>query len=343
MQTFDQTIIYALLLTIVALVMLGVGLIIVYIRSVKKYNELRDKKEAKEPNADPQVILANAQNKSQQILQDASTRANEIISKAQVFTGDQEGKIAAEIEKASQMYAGSYQESLKALESKAVTMMQTIPNEVKDVLLREITNIRTTIQSQIQKAQSDARQIVVDAYKKAEDEVVNYKKQRLKQVDESIVVILQDIARKVLSKEISKEEHEKLVMKALEEAKRSGAFGVSAQVQVADVETGMQSADDQTAQTTNEQEQSSENTSNIEAGNNISGEPATTADQAETGISTEEPSSANVSQTKNSTTNTSVDSSALPEGYQYDAMPNQASGMDVSTASNPNDNQDDAS
>lgn len=327
MQSFDQTIIYALLLTIAALVLLGVGLVIVYIKSVQKYNELRDKKENKDANTDPQMILANAQNKAQQILQDASRRAEEIVNKAQVFTSGQENKVAAEIEKASQMYASSYQESLKALENKAVTMMQTIPNEVKDVLLREITNIRTTIQAQIQKAEADAKQIVVDAYKRAEDEVVNYKKQRLKQVDDSIIVILQDIAHKVLSKEISKEEHEKLVMKALEEAKRSGAFGVTAQMQVAGGELGEQESEEQAAQ---------------EAGipEVVQGDNDTKADVGDKGNEVPTPVSKSADNKSASSVPTA---SSLPEGYQFSAMPNQASGMETSSSNSTNENQNNSS
>ena len=47
----------------------------------------------------------------------------------------------------------------------------------------------------------------------------------MREIDESIVMILKEVARKVLAKEISQEEHEKLVLKALEEAKRQGGFG----------------------------------------------------------------------------------------------------------------------
>ena len=80
------------------------------------------------------------------------------------------------------------------------------------------------IESKTTQAQNDARNLIIEAYKKAESEVQEYKSARLKQIEESLVYILENIAKRVLVKEISQDEHEKLVLKALEEAKRQGIF-----------------------------------------------------------------------------------------------------------------------
>jgi len=133
-------------------------------------------------------------------------------------------KIEEELVKSSKLYASKYEEILKETQGQSIKILQNIPQDIKTVLAKEIQSVHITIEEEVKKAEEEAKGVVVLAYQKAESEVEKYKLARLRQVDESIVMILKEVARKVLSKEINMEEHEKLVMKALEEAKRQGVF-----------------------------------------------------------------------------------------------------------------------
>ena len=217
----DSLFLYTTILVITSLTLLLVGVIVLYLRLVRKYISIRD---AEGKDLDPQAILLNAQNKSQTILEDAHRKASEMVGRAEKFLSAQEGKVAQELEKASKSYANYFQDSLRSVEEEAKKSLNNVPEEIKKVYATEIVNIRTTLEAQFVKAREDSRQIVLEAYKKAEAEVEKYKKQRLNQIDESIIIILQEVARRVLSREINQEEHEKLVMKALEEAKKQHVF-----------------------------------------------------------------------------------------------------------------------
>jgi hypothetical protein len=53
-----------------------------------------------------------------------------------------------------------------------------------------------------------------------EEELAVYKAERMKKVDEKIFEILRDVAAKAIGKALSLEDHEDIVVKALEDAKK---------------------------------------------------------------------------------------------------------------------------
>jgi flagellar biosynthesis/type III secretory pathway protein FliH len=99
-------------------------------------------------------------------------------------------------------------------------MIQNIPQDIKITLISVIDSFRLSLTDEIKRAQSEANKVVMDAYKESLASIERYKQERMKQVDDSILDIVKEVTKKVLSKTLTIEEHEKLVYKALEEAKR---------------------------------------------------------------------------------------------------------------------------
>ena len=218
----DQTVLYIIILVAIALVLLLIGVVLAYLRIVKRYLDL---KEGKIEEVDPRIIIKQEQEKSQRILEDAQFQAHQVITKAQAFLATNESVLSKELEITTQDYAKKYEGNLEIVQKNIIKILENIPEDSKKMLLAEISNIKKSLAEEIGKAATEAKAAVTEAYKKAEDEVVIYKNERLRQADESIIFILKQVARKVLAKEISQDEHEKLVLKALEEAKRQGIFG----------------------------------------------------------------------------------------------------------------------
>jgi len=221
MINFDPILIYLVIFITVALLLLCIAVTVLYIRLVNKFNDF---KEGKEEKVDPQAVLQEAQDKSVKIIEEANLKSKDIISKAEVFLTNYNSSLKQELSKSTQIYVQKYQQALSLTQQESIKVLQNIPEDIKKVLIQEIASIRAAIQTEVGKAEVDARNLVVEAYRKAESEVANYKNERIKQVDDAVVMILRDVARKVLSKEISKEEHEKLVLKALDEARKENVF-----------------------------------------------------------------------------------------------------------------------
>jgi vacuolar-type H+-ATPase subunit H len=221
MQIIDPLFIYIVIFIFSALAILLVVVISLYLATVKKYFNL---KEGKLEETDPQVLLRQAQEKAQKILNEAQQDARETIANAKTYLDVNQNLVSKELQNATQIYAKKYEQILLATQDQILKMIRTIPEDTKKSLLTEINTIRSRMEEEVNKATQEAKSLVTGAYKRAEIEVDEYKNERMRQIDESIVMILKEVARKVLAKEISQEEHEKLVIKALEEAKRQGVF-----------------------------------------------------------------------------------------------------------------------
>ena len=224
----EPTLAYTVIFITVALILLCVAVLAMYLNLINKYMRL---KTGGDDKADPQKVLQAAQAKSAQILDEAQkvlvtahSQATAVINNSQEYLKLNDAELVKAVDKATQVYAAKYQEMLNLTHSESIKLFQNIPNEVRNALGTELSKINQILQSQLLAASSDAKKIVEGAYSKAEAEVENYKKERLKQVEDSLILILENVSRKVLAKEITAEEHAKLVIKALEEAKRQGIF-----------------------------------------------------------------------------------------------------------------------
>ena len=217
----DPSIIYILILMLVSLFIFCVGLVALYLRLMKRYDELKHGKEA---NIDPETLLSQARLRSQQILEEAHVKAAQVLTRSQDFVKDESGVIAKELQKLHQTYAKTYSDAIESSKSSAEKMIQNIPQDVKVSLITAIDSFRVSLMHEVNKAQTQASAAIKEAYEKAAEEVNKYKEQRMSQVDKSILTIVKDVSEKVLSKSISIEEHEKLVQKSLEEAKKQRIF-----------------------------------------------------------------------------------------------------------------------
>lgn len=237
MLTLEPILLYSIVLVCVSLILIAIATIVLYVRLSRKYSNLLEKiNKPKTPQVSPDELLSQAREKSQQILQEAHTKSQSIVANAENYINISNTEIAKELEKANQIYAVKYTQvlqelqqqssnSLKTVQNEVIKILQTVPNDIKSQFSQELKGVESMISNELQKVEENAKSVVVNAYRSAEAEVQSYKKERLKQVEGSIVMILQDIAKRVLMKEINTDEHEKLVMKALEEAKRQGVFG----------------------------------------------------------------------------------------------------------------------
>lgn len=216
----DQSLIYILILVIVVLIMLCIGLTIMLIKVLT--GKKTDSAQLDDGNGF--AVYDKAQSKSQKVLEEAYTKARQIVSEADVYLKKEEGELAKAVGQAQEVYTRVYNDAIKASEEKAEKMIQSIPQDIKVTLISVIDSFRVSLTDEIKRAQSDANKVITDAYKQALESVDSYKKERLEEVDASILSIVKQVTERVLGKSLSVEEHEKLVHKALEEAKRQKIF-----------------------------------------------------------------------------------------------------------------------
>ncbi len=217
----DQSLIYIVVLLFTVLTLFLVGVLYAYLRLVRNYIDI---KEGKDKYPDPKALLLRAHAKSQRIIEDAIEKASQIISSSETLKTNNLDDIQKQIEKAQIDDLKVYQDSVSRIHDESMKVLQNVPEYIKALLSKEILVVKDDLLSEIKIAHESAKALVLQAYQKADSEVAVYKKVRMDALDKTVVSIVQQISRKVLNKEIEAYEHEKLIMKALEEAKRQNVF-----------------------------------------------------------------------------------------------------------------------
>lgn len=204
----------------VAVIMLALAVVVMYIRVTRKYVDLRTAGAGDKDD----TIIGNAKKIADQILDDAKKKSKLMLSESE----DMRGKYAENIDKlvasANEHYMKLFEAALKDSQDKLIEGVNNISGSVASVVNQDIVNVRETLAAQLNKMQTDIKNEVDKTYESLELNLESYKKMRMAQIDSAIFDIVEVVTRKVLSKEITPEEHEKLVIKALTEAKKQNVF-----------------------------------------------------------------------------------------------------------------------
>jgi hypothetical protein len=162
-------------------------------------------------------VVDEALAKERKILDDATNEATQIITKTQFLTDESKmsldqtlAKMEEEIEKeaggTSHEFTKTYSSSLQKLAAES---------------LKEFQTITKTMETDLQKQTKEYRESLLPGLQKEMDE---YKKLRLAQADRTITHVIQEVSQEILNKSLSLEDHEQLLIQALEKAKKEGAF-----------------------------------------------------------------------------------------------------------------------
>ena len=216
-----QTLVYLAIFIAIALVLLLIGVVVSYLRLINKYLAL---KEGRDTQLDPRVIIATAQAKAQKVVEDAHVAARETLAKSDKYLQGESGLVAKELERMGQIYAKTYEEALINMQQASLRTFANIPQDIKLFVVKALDDFRLTLSAEVARAQTQTLAALEQSIKGAEAEIDKYKEGRMRQIDVSAAKLVTEVTRKVLGKSISVDEHEKLVMRALEEAKRQNIF-----------------------------------------------------------------------------------------------------------------------
>lgn len=212
---------YLLIFTIVSLVLICISLVILYLKLLKEFGDF---KEGRKRGLDPQSLLTSATLRAQKLLENANSEARDVVKNASIYLKSEEGKIAKEIQKAADTNTKIFQEAVDQIKNDSLRQLSVLPQDIKLLMVSSVDNFRLGLQEELVKAQAQASQTVMNSFKKAQEEIDNYKKEKEKKIDEGALKLIAQLSKRVLGKDISLEEHEKMVVKALEEAKKQGFF-----------------------------------------------------------------------------------------------------------------------
>jgi F0F1-type ATP synthase membrane subunit b/b' len=192
-----------------------------YRKLIEKYERIRQSQEeaGRALEQEKAKVLEQGRLEAQKIISEAQANAAQLVAEAGTFSDQSREVLAQELKKVQAAEIDYYQKALQETKRAAQASLGGISKDVRDEVVRQIDAVRIGLTSEIQKAQSETRQILTSSYKKMEEEIAAYKKERLKAVDEKVFEILKAVSVKAIGKSLSFEDHEDAVLKALEEAK----------------------------------------------------------------------------------------------------------------------------
>lgn len=209
---------------------------ILLIVSLTIYFHYRNNKRSSE-DINQQYAL-QAQQEAQKVIEAAVGRAKQILAETNYVRSG----LFADLERALQQAASQDINAMHAQEGQLNQFYMQLLNSIKQEHLRKtdesIKHINDITQSQME----DFRQILKKEAVQAEDLVVKrinneytevhkqleeYKKQKLAQIDTEVKTLIMQTTERILGKTLPIEEHEKLIILALEQAKADGLWNLT--------------------------------------------------------------------------------------------------------------------
>jgi len=217
---------YVLIGLISALGFLLVVFMMLYLKSQKSVNGLRndldnlkkDKVDLEKGTYEPVNTQARA------IIDTANRKASEIIASVQGLSEQEKNVLTNSFQ---QMLAANLRDYQAVASKFSQTYDGFVANIGRDVRTRLDTGLNKVIadaQAEMKQSTLSVNSAIQNLYKGYEAEVSEYKKGILSQIDKLGVDIIKQVSLKVLGKSLSKKEQEELVIKSLEEAKKLGFF-----------------------------------------------------------------------------------------------------------------------
>ena len=194
----------------------------------EKYDEIIDKINQKEFD-----LLEDARKKSVAIIEDATLKAQKIITEGDAINqnvkkllektlGDLAQEQAAVFQKTSEDFLIEYKKQLISVQDKTIEIASKVSKNIEVDTLEEIKEFDDILAKETVSGQKIVGQKIEEEFTKAQKEVVEYKAKMLDNVNNQIYELLANISKSAIGRSLPVNEHEKLIIEALEKAKKDG-------------------------------------------------------------------------------------------------------------------------
>lgn len=181
--------------------------------------------------------LYDAKTKAIKIIDDANNKAIDIVSNVTLSKNtalenfkQEIAHVAAiqteEFEKATSEFTKSYFQTLQELKIKNIEAFQNVSKDIEMNSAEEIKNFKESLQKITTSSQNEVQKKIETEYLIAKKEIDDYRREGLEKTSAKIYEILEKTAKIVFNKAINLSEHEDLIIKSLETAKKGGLFGI---------------------------------------------------------------------------------------------------------------------
>lgn len=221
-----------LFISFIGALLLFAGFTVAYLYQLyKKEKEIKQKEIEIYKNSEQ--IIKHAHERAKNILEKAVQKAEGVLLESEYLDQNIKKDIREflktlvlenekELKDESQNFLKTYRGFLQNIQGKYADEMVTMVDEIRDSAEVELEEFRDRLKQETVGAQKDVSEKISQEFVQAQKEVEEYKKQQITRVEESLNKIILYISGEVLGRAIPADEQEKLVLKALDQAKSEG-------------------------------------------------------------------------------------------------------------------------
>lgn len=179
-------------------------------RLSQKYYKLKDLEKGK---------LAQAEENARKQIEDAQKKALEIVNRSQQLTEETRKQMQQQILQSISKQLQEYQQIMEQVKGVMLQEASELTGELKAAATADINKMSSEVQKTISQQQAALQQKVDLEFSSISKVVDEYKEKRLEFIEQQITEMVIQTAKEVIGKSLSLQEHEDLIMQALEKAK----------------------------------------------------------------------------------------------------------------------------
>ena len=213
------------------------SLIISYMSAMARLKKLEDNEEElyKKTLEEEKKIAEKAQTEFISTIATADEKAQQIVSQAAQVTADTQKvlnqalvdvseKEKQAISQQAAEFLKNYQKELQDINVSTLNTLKGLTGEIVKEIESGLAELKKTVSEETYGSHKVAEEKIKAEYETLEKELKGYKEEQLKRINDNMYQILLSVSKEILAKSINFEQHEDLIMQALEKAKSETTF-----------------------------------------------------------------------------------------------------------------------
>lgn len=200
--------------------------------SLKRTNQkIRDIKEQEEKKW--QELENLAQKDYQEIIETANKKAQEIILRATQINHESTINLQNSVDRIVQnqnealkeislAFSSKHEEEVNEINKESIKLLTNVYKDIETSAKSDFAKYKEAVQKQTFEAETIAEERIKQEYEKLEIEIRELKEKRLQELNSNIDNMIQNISKDIIGKSLSLSDHEDLIIKALDQAKKDG-------------------------------------------------------------------------------------------------------------------------
>jgi len=193
-----------LLLAVIGLSLVAFVTIKAYDRLLREITRLKEERE---------LVEARARHKAVVIVEEARDKALEILREARIEAETKREALSHRLDNVTDRQVDDYKQ-----------VLQSITKAVEDGALRELSEFRKAMEMETVNAQDIVGKKIEEQYAQLQKEIEAAKKSKLEELDKKLVAVIKEAGTRVLGRILTVEDHQDLVVQALEDAKKNNVL-----------------------------------------------------------------------------------------------------------------------